>query len=329
MKVNRTFFISKYLNKKHSVSSLFVISTLFFALALILLMLVLLSRISEISQRNLLLTAIMPGIIILILSGVILWSGKTASSTLRNEPVPEKDINNNLLHDLQNESKYFSRVLSHDLRSPLSSIVLLASYLKSKNEHSENNHYLELIEQSARKELDMMTLLLSLMRMDSMNPEKVKEVFIRQTTETLIREAEPQLLLKHINPVFISPSEISISTDPEVFTLVLKNLIHKAINYSDQQQPLEITTKDVEGRVIIRIEFISAGFGTEEPADLLSSDHLESQKEIKSFPESIGLYFCSKLISNHNGTIDVQGDKNEPSCRFILTLNRHTPQYTA
>ena len=325
MKVNRTVFISKYLNKKHSVSSLFVISTLFFALALILLLLILLSGIPEINQRNFILAAIMPGIIIFILSGWIIWSEKTATTPLKNELVSEKDINKNLLDDLQNESKYFSRVLSHDLRSPLSSIVLLASYLKSKNEQSENNHYLELIEQSARKELDMMTLLLSLMRMDSMNPENVKEVFIRQTTETLLREAEPQLLLKHINPVIIIPSGLSILTDPEVFALVLKNLIQKAINYSDPQQTMEITAKDNEAKVIIQIEFKSTAFGTEEPRHLLSSDHLESQKEIKSFPESIGLYFCSKLISNHNGTIDVQGDKNERSFRFILTLDRHTP----
>ncbi|HUH33305.1 MAG TPA: histidine kinase dimerization/phospho-acceptor domain-containing protein, partial [Daejeonella sp.] len=57
----------------------------------------------------------------------------------------DTEADHNVIKDLQNEKKYFAGVLSHDLRSPLSSIILITSYLKSKDATSGNNQYLELV----------------------------------------------------------------------------------------------------------------------------------------------------------------------------------------
>ena len=326
MKISRKFFKSKYLNKKQSVTPFFITTLLFCCILVILMQALLFFKARETPASGLFLGTLLTAVIMVIVTSLTLWQIKS------NEPAPAANLitdnRSHLIQDLQNENKYFSKVLSHDLRSPLSSIVLLASYLKTKPENSENNRYIELIEQSARKELDMMAILLSLMRIDSFNSEKLQELELRSVVDALFGEYETQILQKQLRSSIMIPNELTIETDPDSFTLVLKTLIHYALHYSDAGEPLGIKTIERQTHTEVVLDFISSQLKIGAPEELFRSENL-LKNGIKAFPESVDLYFCRKLLSSYNGTVHVQATENTPAFSFILTLERPGSENTA
>lgn len=316
--------MSKYLNKKHSVSSLFLFIIICCAFFIILLLLIFLSQAENPDYESLLFLAILSGLIIFFIGGIVVLRGSRSEAMhLSQESTTNKETETdyNLIKDLQNEKKYFAGVLSHDLRSPLSSIILLASYLKTKDGNSESSNYIELIEQSARKELEMMSTLLSLMRADSYRTKAFEELRLKDLTEEILQSEEPRLIKKQLKIDLAIPQDSTLFADPPIFKVILKNLIVQAICYSDQNKTIEISSKESDDRMVIELVVMSEELRKEAGEDFFNSDRLFSKKGMNGFPDCIDLYFCRKAIRNYNGTIHVQVENNL-ACRLIMSLER-------
>ncbi|HUH32691.1 MAG TPA: HAMP domain-containing sensor histidine kinase, partial [Daejeonella sp.] len=272
----------------------------------------------------LLFLALLSGVAVLIaVGGLLLLPGKSEGKYVSQPSTSniETEADQNVIKDLQNEKKYFAGVLSHDLRSPLSSIILITSYLKSKDATSGSNQYLELIEQSARKELEMMSTLLSLMRADLYRPETFEELPLRDLTEEIVKGEETRLTKKNLQIDLAIPTSSTLFADPRLFKVILKNLIVQAICYSDEDKTIEISSEEHRDRMLIELVVVSEKLQKEAGEDLFDSDLLFSKDRKNEFPECIDLYFCRQAIKNYNGTIHVQVENNL-SCRLVVSLER-------
>ena len=331
MNLSRSFFISKYLNKKHSANALFLTITFICAVIPVALLLAALLQSEKQESDILLLAALIAGVIILILIVFLIWPSKALPEDLAEDLADTAGTatDDNLsmqLNDLRNEKKYFASVLSHDLRSPLSSIILLASYLKSKEGLTETNQYIELIEQSARKELEMMTTLLSLMRAELINPDNVEEVNLKVLAAEIAADLEQQLSSKALKLNLDIPPDLALTIERQLLTIIFKKLVVQAIRLSDSEQVLQISCRGEGNTVIIKITFINESLSQGVAGQLFMSDHLLEQHSGKPFPDSVSLYFCRKAAEAHNGTIHVEATENTPSNSFILKLHREVPE---
>ena len=326
MNLSRSVFIPKYQNKKHSVSALFLTIILICAFFLVSALLILLSQPHDEESYSLLILALAAGFTILFVGGVIMWPVKENGQQLAL--VNNDDVLLSELNDFKNEKKYFSSILSHDLRSPLSSIILLASYLRSKEDLTDMSHYIELIEQSARKELEMMTTLLSLMRADSSNTDNLQAVNLRNEVETAVHSLALHFPEKHLNVNIHIDPELSVATNPTLVSFILKSLVNHSLQFSDPDRSIEIRAGEDADWVTIEIEIISGELASETGEQLFHSDRLSNHGG-KSFPDIIDLYFCRKVAKAYNGTIHVQADGDSPIRRFILTLDRRLLTKTA
>ena len=323
MNLSKSVFTSKYLNKKHFVSSLFLVIVTICALIIFSLLLILLMQPQLSGNKSLLLSALIFGLIMLAVCVYIIWQPKSQmeAAAPKADLAQDKDRIEEI-NDLNNEKKYFASVLSHDLRSPLSSIILLASYLKSKEGLTDSNHYIELIEQSARKELEMMGTLLSLMRADVFNDGNVEEVHLNDLVSAVASSLEHSLSIKHLRFNSEVPQELSLTADRQTLTFILNNLLIQAIRFSELEKPIEIHAKEEGNQIKITLRIESGELSKQVGEDLFMSDKLASQQGGKAFPESMELYFCRKAAKGHNGTIHVITMENSPVCAFELTLDR-------
>ena len=320
----------KYLKKKHSVSSLSLITLITSALVIIFLLGAMRFQQGETNVTGLIWSAIlMSGLIVIVLVIILSRPASEGSSDSGNQPDDLGQSNLPTLRDLQNEKKYFAGILSHDLRSPLSSIILLSSYLKSKNEHPETNQYIDLIEQSSRKELEMMATLLSLMRADRSKPESLQELNLKTLAEKIIQSSESQITRKLLRTHLDISPEATVVADPDIFLLIFKSLISQAVYYSDPEQNIEIASSETNNRITIQLSIQSGQLPKMANEDLLTSDRLTSQNAVKGFPDCIDLYFSQQALNNYNGTIHVQTDGNGPECRFIMSLDRLSTPHIA
>lgn len=232
-------------------------------------------------------------------------------------------VNDELVLNLQNEKKFFAGILSHDLRSPLSSIVLLASYVKTKPDLADTLPFIEMIEQSARKELDLMGTLLLLMRAGSpTKKEDLIEIDLKAEAEIIVSNLQSDLDQKKISVNLHIPDQTKIAGEIQIFNIVLKNLLKNAIFYSLPEQEISIASTENEANTIIKFQFITEELFNQETEYFFSSNRLITNGS-KEFSSHIDLYFCRKLISTYNGTIHAQVNKSNSSCSLILTLKRN------
>ena len=232
-------------------------------------------------------------------------------------------VNDELVLNLQNEKKFFASILSHDLRSPLSSIVLLASYVKTKPDLADTLPFIEMIEQSARKELDLMGTLLLLMRAgSSTKTEGLTEIDLKAEAVIIVSNLQNDLDQKKISVNLHIPDRTKIGCEIQIFNIVLKNLLKNAIFYSLKEQEINISSIEKEANTVVKFQFKTEEIFNQEPEYFFSSNRLITIGS-KEFSSHIDLYFCRKLISSYNGTIHAEMNKSNSSCSLILTLKRN------
>lgn len=315
----------KYLKKKHHVSSLLLLTISAAAFVLIILLLIVFQDLANETAMAIILAAFLMSGLIIGIVGMIIWlASANENSDAATMAADSEASRQRLIDDLQNEKKYFAGILSHDLRSPLSSVILLASYLKSKNENSETSHYIQLVEQSSKKELEMMSTLLTLMRTDSFKPENLEEVDFKGMAEQVIHDLESQLSRKLLSIRLKISSDATVVAEPMALSLILKSVINQAIHYSDPEQTIEVVFSESDKFITIEVEIQSHELPKISIENLVASDRLTSQTAVSGFPDRIDLYFSQQALKHYNGTIRVQADGNGPTCRFILTLERLT-----
>ena len=207
-----------------------------------------------------------------------------------------------------NEKKHFISLLSHDMRSPLSSIILVSHMIRNGKKYPDIDHFLEMIEKSAKKELDMMGMLLALMRADLEQPETFKQVLLKELIDESVMKVNETINTEKVDFKINVADGLLAYANPYSFPLVLNNIIANAIKFSEPGKTVEIISGEDELNTFIEITDFGKGFdpGTESRFfDLVTIDKQDIAKES---PELIGLYFCNKIMQNHNGTIHAFSD---------------------
>jgi signal transduction histidine kinase len=254
-------------------------------------------------------------------------SGRSTFNSLIN-PVSEDEVNhtpviNNSIFpdDCLNEKKHFMTILSHDIRSPLSSIMLITSMIKQGNKYPDINHFMEMIEKSARKELDMLgDLLILLLQSDQVNPDLFEEVLLIDLIDKSVNEVNENLLKGEVNLKINIAKDLKVYVNPDSFGLVLSNLLMNAIQFSPPDQTVEIHSSRNEQCVFIEVKDLGIGFKQETEKSFFKLANGTNKDRFRESSKGIGLYFCRKIMRNHKGTIDAFSDGPSRGARFELTL---------
>lgn len=225
--------------------------------------------------------------------------------------------------DYLNEKKHFMTILSHDIRSPLSSIMLITSMIRQGNKYPDINHFIEMIEKSARKELSMLgNLLILLLQSDQVNPDLFEEVLLKDLIDKSVNEANENLLAGKVNIKINISEDLKIYVNPDSFGLVLSNLLINAIKFSPPEQTVEINVGQDDQQIFIEVKDQGIGFKQATEKSFFKLAPGKNKDRFRESAEGIGLYFCNKIIRNHKGTIHAYSDGPTTGARFELTLPR-------
>lgn len=214
------------------------------------------------------------------------------------------------------------RAISHDLRTPLTSIIGTAdSYLEhgSAMREEEKIHLIEHISEDASWLLNMVENLLSVTRIQD---EGVKFVTALEPLEEVVPEAV-QRFHKRLPGTAVNvniPDEfIMIPMDATLIEQVIINLLENAVYHADSEEAIELTVTMEEGfaRFFIRDHgkgideaLIPVLFDGGAPASGQCSD---SHKGM-----GIGLSICKTIINAHHGELFAQNHAD--GAEFIFTL---------
>lgn len=201
------------------------------------------------------------------------------------------------------------RSISHDLRTPLTSISGNASNLLSNGEKFDENTkkqlYLDIYDDS----MWLISLVENLLSVTKLEEGRLN---IRSQTELLdeiITEALQHISRKkEAHKISFSGSEdfILVKVDARLIMQVIINLVDNAIKYTQKGSEIVITTQKLQGKAVVRVADNGPGIPDEmKPLvfEMFYSGAKSSADNRRSL--GLGLSLCKSIINAHGGELEL------------------------
>jgi len=232
---------------------------------------------------------------------------------------------NTKLTELDKMKSEFLGIVSHDFRSPLSSIILAGKSLL-KNDLVLGNprlkEYLHLMVGQATRLNQLAEDTLSVTKIES---GQLSFFFKIVNTERLIQDAISMVRFssKHQVSYAVDPNVVFIKGDPAKLRQVVQNLLSNAVKYSPHGGRVMVSVEDVSPDEV-RISVSDEGIGIpSEHKDRLFQKFSRldngATKEIKG--TGLGLWICHEIVEAHGGKIWVESEAGKGST-FRFTLKK-------
>ncbi|MDH5476009.1 MAG: PAS domain S-box protein [Cyclobacteriaceae bacterium] len=209
---------------------------------------------------------------------------------------------------------------SHDLRSPLSSILGLLNIYKMEKNPSIQADCIDRIENSIMRLDNLVGDLLSISRNDRVNDPHVDFNFLIEINDS-ISSCFSGLITKNLDIRVRVKQPMPFVSDLTRVRTILNNLISNAIKYRDLEKPLSIINIDVEvnrKEALLKIE--DNGQGIEENK-INNIFNMFFRANEKSQGSGLGLYIVKNAIEKLKGEIDLETKMLEGSTFSVVIPN--------
>lgn len=247
--------------------------------------------------------------------GSVVWNGIMMDIT-RDKMKEENRIA--VAEEVNRELESFSYTVSHDLQTPLRSILGYTHILM--NEHSmalnpEVISYLKIIEINAKR---MSVLTKDLLSFSRLGKTAVKSRKVNMGA--LVNEVTDELAAEHNNSKtkIIIHNLLPAMCDAALIKQVWHNLIGNACKYSSKKENpvIEIGMSDVQNGPVYYIKDNGAGFDMKYAGKLFTPfERIHSQEEFEG--SGIGLATVHRIITKHGGRVWAEAKPGDGACFYF------------
>ncbi len=219
----------------------------------------------------------------------------------------------------ENRRREFLRFLSHDLRSPLASIISAAQLSKLERDENSDSGIATRIEGNARKALKLADEFLDLINVGGVTAASFERIEIGGVIDRAIATISDHAHGKSISVSKLYDKPLYVMGEPNLLERMFTNLLINAVKYSPTGAKINIRTDKVGRNVRCRI--IDTGHGiAEDDATMLFTrfKRIERKEHQEEQGSGIGLVFAKTVVDQHQGTIAVDSKLNIGTTFTIL-----------
>lgn len=240
----------------------------------------------------------------------------------------------NQLQQLNQLKDEFLSSMSHELRTPLTTMSLAIRMLRHPQISQErHDKYLEILEQECNKEIDLISDLLSLQRLESNQSQfQLQNIDLMLLIKDLTDVFVEKWSTKHLALSIESPvKSLLLNTDPDSLNRVLLELLTNAGKYShpDTTISLQVAHQVLKShnQVVITLSNTGEGISPTDLTQIFEKFHRGqgvTKKAVKG--TGLGLALVKCLVQNLNGTIEVTSSPSTDSMTHLTTFILTLPQ---
>ena len=230
------------------------------------------------------------------------------------------------LRDLEYSRQSFVANVSHELRSPLTSMKgFLEAMQDGTIDAKDHDKYLEIVLSETRRMSNLVNDLLDLARIESGKAAVIWEVFdINELISRTLLTFEARIYEKSMEvDVKFKKDHQLVEADSAQISQVVSNLIDNAIKYSPDHTQLRISTYPVRKQVVVSISDSGQGIPEEDVPHVFDRFYKveKAHTYTKQSGTGLGLSIVKSIIDAHGQTITLESKVGKGST-FAFTLKQ-------
>ncbi len=224
---------------------------------------------------------------------------------------------------IEKEKNDFIVAVSHDLRTPLTSIIGYLDLLKNEKiqSYEKTSEYIDI---TYRKAIDLKNLIEELFEYTKIENDYVSLEKVEFNIAILVNQILGEQMLffkeKNINIEFESESnEIYCEIDIKKMVRIIENIINNVQKYSSPNTSFKVYIKEKEANVLISFENIGEHIKKDD-LELIFEKMYRIDKSRSSQREGsgLGLAIARKLVEIHNGRLWAECEGNTIKFNILL-----------
>jgi signal transduction histidine kinase len=230
-----------------------------------------------------------------------------------NKRIMESEAKQKLINN--DKDKLFS-IISHDLRSPFSSIISFARIIKRDIEEMSKQELQELAEELEKTTNKINTLLENLLQWSSAQTGKIKfkpqKLNLNENIAQSIDLLKNYAKNKNINIINNINSDIYVEADNKMLSTIVRNLLSNAIKFSYNDSEIFISVD--KNNNDYNISIMDNGIGiSKEQIDLINDGNnlkvVSGTNDEKG--SGLGLLICKEFLEKHSSSLNVHSEKGK------------------
>lgn len=226
------------------------------------------------------------------------------------------------LAGLDKMRKDFVANVSHDLRSPLTSLHgFVRAFLDETIPQSRKRHYLMIMQEQTERMIKLVNDLLDLARIEAGQMEIRPVIFnLSELVRQVVAHLEPEWGKKQVM-VEVLPEEapdIHVLADPDRIDQVLTNLLQNAIYFSSPGSSIEVLLKK-RAQAVVSVRDEGSGIRPEDLESIWERFYKADRARTKQAGTGIGLSIVKHIVDLHHCSISVKSEEGKGSL-FTFTL---------
>ncbi len=227
------------------------------------------------------------------------------------------------LEQVESSRQEFVSNVSHELKTPLSSIKVLSESILLQEE-MPTEMYREFL-QDINSEVDRMTNivndLLSLVKLDHREAAlNIGETDVNAMTQDIMKRLSPLAEKKNIELLYESNRDMVIEADEMKLTLAISNLIENGIKYTPDGGMVKVTIDGDHQNVFITVQDTGIGISEEEQSKVFKRFYrVDKTRDRETGGTGLGLAITHSTVMLHNGSIKIISSEGS-GATFIVRL---------
>ena len=228
------------------------------------------------------------------------------------------------LNNYDNMRNTFMSNVSHDLRSPMTSIAgFVDGIIDGVIPPDQHEYYLKVVSNEVHRLSRLVSSLLDLSRIQAGDRKFTMARFdVCETAKLILFSFEQKIDEKHLDVEFdLQDERLFANADRDAIYQVLYNLCHNAVKFSSDGGKLRISISKLKGKKLL-VEVFNEGEGISEESMPYVFEQFYKADKSRGLDKSgtgLGLFISKTIIEAHNEKIWVESEYGK-NCSFKFTL---------
>ena len=219
--------------------------------------------------------------------------------------------------------KEFTANISHELKTPLQTIVGYTELIKNEIIKPENTPtYINKIYKEANRLNQLIEDIIRLSQLDEQQVVTFNVVSLKRIANEVVNELEEAASLKNVKLNVLSKNDICINGSEMLLHEIIYNLCDNAIKYNKQDGYVNVSIYEEENYVCLEVEDSGIGIGREHHEKIFERFYrVDKSHSKKSGGTGLGLSIVKNAVKYHQGTIDIKSEL-EKGTKITVKFNK-------